>query len=107
VKLGAVVNVRCCTWRRTAEGMRRSVYSADEIDLLAAYCAEIDRCYALPSALVDNRQGFYLRLEATRNNQAQGILWATDFELGAIAQLGERRDGIAKVVGSSPTSSTP
>jgi hypothetical protein len=100
----AAVRLGIPVLRPVSDGAR---YSADEIDLLAAYCAEIDRCYALPSALVDNRQGFYLRLEATRNNQAQGILWATDFELGAIAQLGERRDGIAKVVGSSPTSSTP
>ena len=34
------------------------------------------------------------------------IHWAADFELGAIAQLGERRAGSAKAVGSSPTSST-
>jgi hypothetical protein len=49
----------------------------------------------------------------TQNNQRLGVHWADDFEFdaklsryGAIAQLGERRDGIAKVAGSSPAGST-
>jgi hypothetical protein len=51
-------------------------------------------------------------LSPTRNNQSAGINWAKDFEfaatlgvLGAVAQLGERRDGIAEATGSSPVGS--
>src|SRR5512132_1285870 len=54
-------------------------------------------------------------LAPTRNNQRLGIHWAEDFEFGAtlgrdhgaIAQLGERRAGSAKVAGSSPAGSIP
>ena len=49
----------------------------------------------------------YLRLAPAANNQAAAINWAADFDLGAIAQLGERRAGSAKVRGSIPLSSTP
>jgi hypothetical protein len=48
------------------------------------------------------------------NNQKLGINWADDFdfaarlvdERGAVAQLGERRHGMAEVTGSSPVGST-
>ena len=40
---GGVVVVRSCSSRRTATGMRRRPYTADEIDAIAAYCAELDR----------------------------------------------------------------
>jgi hypothetical protein len=46
------------------------------------------------------------------DNQEAGIDWARDYEFGAtlarfgaVAQLGERRDGIAKAAGSSPAGS--
>ena len=45
--------------------------------------------------------------EPAINHQEAAITYAADHELGAIAQLGERRHGMAEVVGSSPTSSTP
>ena len=55
-----------------------------------------------------------LRLSATRNNQKQGIRWASQYEFaatlgrqqGAIAQLGERLHGMQEVTGSSPVGST-
>ena len=48
-----------------------------------------------------------LRLTPPRNNQRACVNLAEDYAFdGAIAQLGERRAGSAKVVGSSPTSST-
>jgi hypothetical protein len=54
-----------------------------------------------------------LRLEPTKNNQRQRVLWARDFEFerlhwvpsGAIAQLGERQRGTLEVAGSSPAGS--
>jgi hypothetical protein len=56
--------------------------------------------------MVAGRRAIYLRLEPARNNQEAAINFAAEYEFGAIAQLGERRHGMAEVVGSSPTSST-
>jgi len=47
----------------------------------------------------------HLRLGPTRNNQRLGVKMAAAYELGAIAQLGERSAGSRKVEGSSPSSS--
>ena len=94
------------TNRRAHGGYRTTTYSADEVDAIAIYCLELDRCYLLPIALVERRTCIHLRLAPSKNNQKMSIHWASDYELGAIAQLGERRAGSAKVVGSSPTSST-
>jgi hypothetical protein len=55
----------------------------------------------------------HLRLAPARNDQRKLVRLADDFDLakmldriGAVAQLGERRAGSAKVRGSSPLSST-
>jgi hypothetical protein len=54
------------------------------------------------------RHAIHLRLTPPDNNQPACINLADRFAFdGAIAQLGERRHGMAEVVGSSPTSSTP
>jgi hypothetical protein len=89
------------------------VYSHDEVDAFAAYCAELDRCYFLPIGCMPPAGTVQLSLEKSRNNQQTGVRWASTYEFaaklgrqqGAIAQLGERRDGIAKVAGSSPAGS--
>jgi hypothetical protein len=101
--------VRKATIRReaVAGGYVRSTYSEDEIDLLGVYCGELDRCFLLPVSLVAGKQVQYLRLTPPRNSQRACITLAENFAFeGAIAQLGERRHGMAEVVGSSPTSST-
>jgi prevent-host-death family protein len=86
----------------------RTYYSEDEIDLVAVYCGDLDRCYLLPSALVAGRREIHLRVSPARNAQRACINAATDFELsGAIAQLGEHLRGTQGVAGSSPASSTP
>ena len=103
---GDVIRVGARTARRTRDGQRFTVYGAEEIDWLAAYCAELDRCYLLPIEVVAGQQVVHLRCAPARNNQAKGLHWAAQYELGAIAQLGERRAGSAKVAGSSPASST-
>ena len=41
------------------------------------------------------------------HNQELAINYAADYELGAIAQLGERVTGSHEVGGSNPPSSTP
>jgi PD-(D/E)XK nuclease superfamily protein len=109
-----VLVVRCCSNRRAREGLRRRLYTADEIDAFAAYCAELDRCFFLPFARFSGRAAIQLRLAPTRNNQRLGINWADDYDFvatlgrhhGAIAQLGERQSGTLEVAGSSPAGST-
>ena len=105
-RTGGVVSVNLNTFRRTRDGYVRTVYTAAQVDAIGVYCAPLDRCYLLPITLVDGRRGIHLRLEPSRNNQRALVNWARDYELGAIAQLGERVTGSHEVVGSSPTSST-
>jgi hypothetical protein len=90
------------------------LYTPDEIDAFAAYCRELDRCFFIPIEAFPDTTQIMLRLSPTRNNQRRGINWADDFDFaarlgqhqGAVAQLGERRDGIAEARGSSPLGST-
>jgi hypothetical protein len=103
---GAIITVPCQSCRRTATGLVARSYSESEIDAIAAYCHELKKCYLLPISLVANRREVSLRLFPTKNNQAQGVHWAFEYELGAIAQLGERVTGSHEVAGSSPASST-
>jgi prevent-host-death family protein len=105
---GDVVQVHVSGNYLTPNGYVRSPYSAAQIDAIAAYCDELDRCYVLPVELVAGKHLIHLRLSPAKNGQRAGLNWAAQYSLeGAIAQLGERRDGIAKGVGSSPTGSTP
>lgn len=94
---------RCRTSRR---GYVRATYLASEIDALAVYCQDLDRCYLLPASMVIDRHSLNLRVAPARNNQRAAINFAADYELGAVAQLEERRPGRAEVRGSSPLSST-
>ena len=95
---GEIVLVRSYSCRRTRDGLIRRPYSTNEVDAVAAYCAELDRCYLLPGELFSGRAVIHLRLGPTRNSQERGINWAEAFEFagtlgrhqGAIAQLGER-----------------
>jgi hypothetical protein len=97
-RLGDVVMIRCRSCRRSRTGLVHRAYTTDEIDLIAGYCAELDQCYVVPFVDYFRRGSIHLRLEPTRNNQRQRVLWAKDFEFerlnwagpGAIAQLGER-----------------
>lgn len=96
------------SYHSPTQGYVRSSYDESEIDALAAYCGELDRCYLLPVNLVSGQGTVHLRLAEAKNNQRAALNWAADYEFrGAIAQLEERLTGSQKVVGSSPTSSTP
>jgi hypothetical protein len=98
---GDTVIVRTYSNRRAREGLRRRVYTEEEIDAFAAYCPDLDRCYFLPIGSFAARTQVYLRLSPTRNNQRSLVNWARDFEfdaklaeqIGAVAQLGERLPG--------------
>ena len=117
-KRDQVITVHCYSNRRAREGLRRRLYTAGEIDAVAAYCAELDRCYLIPARMAVAHQQISLRLGPSQTNQPIGLNWAHLFDFGAvdwraveqpgaIAQLEEHLAGSEGVVGSSPTSSTP
>ena len=58
-------------------------YTADEVDVIAAYCLETDRCYLLPPSHFSGRRVVHLRIAPSRNNQQTGINRADQFELDA------------------------
>ncbi len=96
-----------CWYTSRGEQIRTS-YTSEEIDYVAAYCHDLASCYLLPADLFADRSAVHLRLRRPRNNQRAAINWAQQYLLsGAVAQLGERRHGMAEVRGSSPLSSTP
>jgi prevent-host-death family protein len=102
-----VVKVRLATSRLSPRGYVRASYTEEEIDLVAVYCGALDRCYLLPCSLIAGRRAIYLRLTSPKNRQRACINLAKDFEFpGAVAQLGERLNGIQEARGSSPLSST-
>src|SRR3954471_18368928 len=99
-----VVPTRTC--RHTPRGYVRTTYDASDVDAIAVYSADTERCYLLPLADVGRRGNVYLRLAPARNNQEIAITYAVDYEFpGAIAQLGERLTGSQEVGGSNPPSS--
>ena len=104
--VGAVVIVNLTSNRCTPHGYVRTFYDADEVDGVAVYCRPLKRCFYVPIEKIAGQRALHLRLAPAANNQAAAINWADDFELGAIAQLGERSAGSRKVGGSNPPSST-
>jgi PD-(D/E)XK nuclease superfamily protein len=109
---GNVVVIRCRTSRRGPNGYIRTHYYAEEIDLIAAYCGDLDACYLLPVEHFDGRSAVQLRLSPAKNNQRHLVNWAVDYRLdatlerlGAVAQLGERQSGTLEVRGSIPLGS--
>ena len=102
-----VVVVRLITCRHTPAGPVKTHYGPGEVDAIAVYCPELDRCFLVPIERATGLSQLHLRLAPARNNQQALVTMADEYDLGAIAQLGERRAGSAKVAGSSPASSTP
>jgi prevent-host-death family protein len=103
-----VIRVRCdCSYHSPTRGYVRSTYAVDEVDAIGVYCGELRRCYFLPIVDFAGKKMVHLRVGPARNNQRASLHWATDYEFpGAVAQLEERRHGMAEVRGSSPLSST-
>jgi PD-(D/E)XK nuclease superfamily protein len=107
-----VIVVACQSHRRSASGTIRRLYARHEVDAFAAYCPDTSCCYFIPFDDVPASGSLNLRLSPARNGQSRGIRWASEYEFaatlmnhGAIAQLGERRAGSAKVTGSNPVGS--
>jgi hypothetical protein len=80
---GEVVRVCCYSTRRAREGLRKRVYRAAEVDLIAVYCLDLDRCFLLFGAEFDGRTQVDLRVGTCRNNQRAGVNRAADFDFEA------------------------
>jgi hypothetical protein len=78
-----IVVVPCRSCRRGPNGFIRRSYSGKEIDAIAAYCAELDRCYFLPLDRFAARSVIQLRLSPTRNSQRLGVNWADAYAFDA------------------------
>jgi hypothetical protein len=78
-----VLSVRLQTCRHTPRGYVRTSYSAAEVDAIAAYSPELHRGFLIPISEASGRRALRLRLDPTKNNQAQGIKWARDYELAS------------------------
>jgi hypothetical protein len=76
----------CNTNRHTPRGYIRTTYSAAEVDAVAAYSPDTDRCYLIPIRDVAGMSAVSLRLAPTRNNQMLKIRWAKDYEFEASLQ---------------------
>lgn len=98
-----VVNLTGC--RQTPRGYIYSTYTADEIDAVAVYCGDTGGVYLIPIELIERRRAIYLRLHPPKNSQRAALNWASEYELGAVAQWEERLRGTQEAAGSSPASS--
>ena len=87
-RVNDVLSIRLSTSRHTPHGYVRTVYSADEIDAIAAYNPDTDKCYLIPIDEIAGRSNIHLRLEPPLNNQAAKLNWAEQYRFGAVAQLG-------------------
>jgi hypothetical protein len=58
-------------------------YSPEEIDVIAAYCAELNSTYPLSPDVFSGRRNVHLRVAPSLNNQHTRINWAEDFDFGA------------------------
>jgi len=78
-----VLIVSCQSARRCADGFIRRRYTAAEVDAIAAYSLELDRCFFIPIARVENKPSIALRIAPCLNNQRRRINWADDFDFAA------------------------
>ena len=69
--------------RRSGTGFLKRSYTHDEVDVIAVYCHDVQRCYVLQMDHFDGRTQVDLRLAPSRNNQRIGVNRASDFELEA------------------------
>jgi hypothetical protein len=85
-RLDGVVSVGLATNRYTPGGYVSTTYRPSEVDAIAAYSPELDRCFLIPISEVAGRSAIHLRLDPTKNNQAQRIRWAADYDFKAMLE---------------------
>ena len=85
---GGTLLVHASGFRLTSTGHIRSPYSEAEIDYLAVYSGDLDRCFLLPPSIFAAKHQVQLRLTPSRNGQRACINLADAFDFdGAVAQL--------------------
>lgn len=74
-----VLAVKCYSLSNvTGKQVESRPYSQDDVDWIAAYNSETNECFYIPSSeLVDGKLS--LRIEPTKNNQQQGVRWASEY----------------------------
>lgn len=60
------------------------MYQSDEVDAIAGYSPDLERCYLISLDRFAGRSCIQLRLASTRNNQQRRIHWATDYDFEAL-----------------------
>jgi hypothetical protein len=75
--------IRCYTSRRARSGLVHRAYTADEVDAIAVYCAELDKCLFVPFEAIGASPAIHLRVSPARNNQRRGVRSVDEFEFGA------------------------
>jgi hypothetical protein len=81
--LSGVLCVRVSTNRYTPHGYVSTSYTAEQIDAVGVYSPELRRCFLISVDEVSGRRAIHLRVDPTRNNQAERIKWARDYEFDA------------------------
>jgi hypothetical protein len=81
-----VLYVGLQTNRYTPRGYVSTSYAATEIDVVAAYSPYLNSCFLIPIDEAAGRRAIHLRLDPTKNNQADRIKWARDYEFSAVMQ---------------------
>lgn len=105
---GDVIAVRLrSSYHSPTRGYVTSTYTSAEVDAVAVYCEDLDRCYLIPIAVAAGRGMLHLRLCPARNSQRAALHFADEYAFrGAVAQLAERFAGSEEARGSNPLSST-
>ncbi len=85
-RLDGVLLVGLATNRYTPGGYVSTTYRSSEVDAIAAYSPELNSCFLIPISEVAGRSAIHLRLDPTRNNQAQRIRWASDYNFKAMLE---------------------
>ena len=107
-RIGEVVIINLIRSWHGPQGYVRNRYLKAELDLVAAYSAELDTSYLIPFEHLAGMSSIQLRLSPPRNGQRASIHYASSHEFsGAVAQLAERVAGSDEARGSNPLSSTP
>jgi hypothetical protein len=83
-RLAGVLSVHLTTCRLTPRGYVRTCYTASEIDAVGVYSSELQRCFLVPIVEISGHRQIHLRLDPTRNNQAERVKWARDYEFAAV-----------------------
>ena len=102
---GTLSFATCSVDSRSVKGRTIRRGYRGQIDYFGVYCPANRKVYLVPVNDVPANNAF-LRIDPPKNGQKTGIRWARDYEIGAVAQLGARQNGILEVTGSIPVGST-